>query len=121
MNRGCYAVLAQVSLSYSPPKGKLPTCYSPVRRYTREPKSPFPLDLHVLGTPPALILSQDQTLELNCFRARTTEEIPSNPHPNLENLKAPDDASRLSILEKLARLGLALPSFQRTDFPVWGN
>ena len=27
-----------------------------------EPKPPFPFDLHVLGTPPALILSQDQTL-----------------------------------------------------------
>ena len=24
-----------------------------------------PLDLHVLGTPPAFVLSQDQTLELN--------------------------------------------------------
>ncbi len=26
---------------------------------------PFAFDLHVLGTPPALILSQDQTLKLN--------------------------------------------------------
>ena len=26
---------------------------------------PFARDLHVLGTPPALILSQDQTLQLN--------------------------------------------------------
>ena len=26
---------------------------------------PFALDLHVLGTPPALILSQDQTLQFN--------------------------------------------------------
>ena len=30
-----------------------------------EPKPPFPFDLHVLGTPPALILSQDQTLSHN--------------------------------------------------------
>ena len=29
---------------------------------------PFALDLHVLGTPPALILSQDQTLQLNSDR-----------------------------------------------------
>ena len=29
------------------------------------PKPPFAFDLHVLGTPPALILSQDQTLKLN--------------------------------------------------------
>jgi hypothetical protein len=27
----------------------------------------FPLDLHVLGTPPAFVLSQDQTLQLRGF------------------------------------------------------
>jgi hypothetical protein len=64
MNQGYDAVLAQVSLGYSPPEDRLPTCYSPVRRSTQGPKPPFALDLHVLGTPPALILSQDQTLEL---------------------------------------------------------
>ncbi len=31
--------------------------------------STFAFDLHVLGTPPALILSQDQTLMLNSFAA----------------------------------------------------
>ena len=30
-----------------------------------QPKSTSPFDLHVLGTPPAFVLSQDQTLELN--------------------------------------------------------
>jgi hypothetical protein len=44
----------------------LPTCYAPVRRVSG-PK-PTPLDLHALGTPPALILSQDQTLH-QCARA----------------------------------------------------
>ena len=39
------------------------TCYSPVRRFTRSPKGTFSLDLHVLGTPPAFVLSQDQTLQ----------------------------------------------------------
>ena len=29
--------------------------------------SAFPLDLHVLSTPPAFILSQDQTLKLKCL------------------------------------------------------
>src|SRR5204863_4116822 len=33
--------------------------YSPLRA--------FSLDLHVLGTPPAFVLSQDQTLQLNSF------------------------------------------------------
>jgi hypothetical protein len=28
------------------------------------PKGALPLDLHVLGTPPAFILSQDQTLQI---------------------------------------------------------
>ena len=33
------------------------------------PKLPAaPLDLHVLGTPPAFTLSQDQTLQANLFR-----------------------------------------------------
>ena len=57
-----YAVLAQVSLSYPPPSGRSLTCYSPVRRFTHLPKEAFSLDLHVLGTPPAFVLSQDQTL-----------------------------------------------------------
>ena len=34
--------------------------YRPARRRA------FAFDLHVLGTPPAFVLSQDQTLELNC-------------------------------------------------------
>ena len=29
------------------------------------PKDLLPLDLHVLGTPPAFVLSQDQTLQFN--------------------------------------------------------
>ena len=28
-----YAVLSHVSMCYSPPEGRLPTCYSPVRRF----------------------------------------------------------------------------------------
>ena len=59
----CYGVLILISQSYSPVKERLHTCYAPVRRspamycYTL-----LPLDLHVLGLPLALILSQDQTL-----------------------------------------------------------
>ena len=34
-----YAVLAAVSDCYSPPKGRLPTCYSPVRHSTVHPKA----------------------------------------------------------------------------------
>jgi hypothetical protein len=58
--RPAYAGLPAVSRGCPPPRGRLPTCSAPVRRVIR-PK-PDPLDLHALGTPPALILSQDQTL-----------------------------------------------------------
>ena len=59
---GCYAVLAFLSKRYPPLEGRSPTRYSPVCHSTRSPKATFAFDLHVLGTPPALILSQDQTL-----------------------------------------------------------
>jgi hypothetical protein len=59
-----YAVLAILSDGCPPLKGRLPTCYSPVRRFTRQPKLPFSLDLHVLSPPLTFALSQDQTLHL---------------------------------------------------------
>ena len=58
-----YAVLAIVSNKLSPLPGRLPTRYSPVRNSSKKSKllsSAF--YLHVLGTPPAFVLSQDQTL-----------------------------------------------------------
>ena len=60
-----YPVLAVVSVCYPGYMGRLPTCYSPVRHWLAESKlSSSPFDLHVLGMPPAFILSQDQTLRL---------------------------------------------------------
>ena len=55
------SVLAQVSLSYSEPKGAFPrvTLPSAADALLR------PLDLHVLSLPPAFALSQDQTLKLD--------------------------------------------------------
>jgi hypothetical protein len=60
-----YPVLARLSAGYSGPEGRLPTRYSPVRHCTGGLATPFSCDLHVLGTPPAFALSQDQTLHLN--------------------------------------------------------
>ena len=63
-----YAVLAAVSGCCPPVQGRLPTRYSPVRHWAAPASAPkslslrAPFDLHVLGTPPAFILSQDQTL-----------------------------------------------------------
>jgi hypothetical protein len=64
-----YAVLARVSPGYPPLQGRLPTCYSPVRR-SPVAEATFAHDLHVLSTPPAFILSQDQTLQFDSFSAR---------------------------------------------------
>src|SRR5690606_21731735 len=60
--------LATVSRGYPPRRGRLPTCSSPVR-HGRPPKR-LPYDLHALGTPPALFLSQDQTLHQDQYPLR---------------------------------------------------
>ena len=54
-------------MCYPPVQGRLFTRYSPVRHYpgsllTEVSIHPVPFDLHGLGTPPAFVLSQDQTL-----------------------------------------------------------
>src|SRR5690606_6716737 len=59
--RWSYPVLDPVSQAYPRVRGRLLTCYSPVRR-SCTPEGALPLDLHVLSTPPAFVLSQDQTL-----------------------------------------------------------
>ena len=56
-----YGVLAEVSLCCPPLKGRFPTYYSPVRHFPL-PEGNFSFDLHVWSTPPAFVLSQDQTL-----------------------------------------------------------
>ena len=56
-----HPVLAPVSRSCPGPGGRLPTRYSPVR-HSCTPEGALPFDLHVLSTPPAFVLSQDQTL-----------------------------------------------------------
>ena len=63
----CYAVLAVVSNCCPPLKGRFLTRYSPVRHCPLFPLDEssfhrFSFDLHVLSTPPAFVLSQDQTL-----------------------------------------------------------
>ena len=63
----CHAVLAVVSNCCPPLHGRFLTRYSPVRHFPLLPLSEnsfsrFSFDLHVLSTPPAFVLSQDQTL-----------------------------------------------------------
>jgi hypothetical protein len=79
-----YAVLSRVSPEYPPPKGTLPTCYSPVRR-SQLTEAKRTLDLHVLSPPLAFALSQDQTLQFDSsliYRASASmsEPIDTNAH-----------------------------------------
>ena len=57
-----YPVLDPVSQAYPKVQGRSPTCYSPVRHSSISEET-FPFDLHVLSTPPAFVLNQDQTLQ----------------------------------------------------------
>ena len=75
-----YPVLDPVSQAYPEVEGRLLTCYSPVRR-SSTPEEAFPHDLHVLSTPPAFVLSQDQTLQQE-------SELAKNTHPHTGNVQA---------------------------------
>ena len=59
-----HSVLARVSACYPKVRGRFLTCFSPVRHSIFPWIAPrwISFDLHVLGTPPAFVLSQDQTL-----------------------------------------------------------
>src|SRR6185437_4874606 len=65
-----YSVLDPVSQAYPKVQGRSPTCYSPVR-HSCTPERALPFDLHVLSTPPAFVLSQNQTLQ-----TKTPEQNP---------------------------------------------
>ena len=84
-----YAVLAAVSGCCPPVQGRLPTRYSPVRHWALRCFPPegsaaqAPFDLHVLGTPPAFILSQDQTLMLKSACPKDMSPYPSGIRPFL--------------------------------------
>ena len=67
-----HAVLAVVSNCCPPLKGRFLTRYSPVRHcpllhLDESSIHRFSFDLHVLSTPPAFVLSQDQTLHDRSF------------------------------------------------------
>ena len=59
--KGPYAGLAHLSARYPPPMGMFPRVPQPCATVVRK----RPCDLHALGTPPAFVLSQDQTLHIN--------------------------------------------------------
>src|SRR5262245_9788317 len=94
--------------------GRLPTCYSPVRHFTRRPKPPFSCDLHVLGPPLTFALSQDQTLHLEKFVLRRTRRHDIRLYVSLALVRSP---SRVHV-PRLKLISSLLFSFQRpTCFP----
>jgi hypothetical protein len=83
-----YPVLDPVSQAYPKVQGRSPTCYSPVR-HSSHSKERFPFDLHVLSTPPAFVLSQDQTLQTKIQRNLTkitnvTHHTPDTGTPEMQ-------------------------------------
>ena len=117
-----YAELARVSPGYSPLPGRLPTCYSPVRRSTRsrspfrarlacvrhaasvhsEPGSNSPVEIQLEG------LAQPSPGRLT---TETTAEVSSGPHVH------PGEPERTGSPQELT-LALPLFSFQRTGEPT---
>ena len=79
-----YPVLAPVSKCYPRARGRLPTCYSPVRHSSTR-KRAFPFDLHVLSTPPAFVLSQDQTLHRMPYNQPTPKKGQHDQQTTREN------------------------------------
>ena len=80
VKRRAHPVSTSVSRGCPGPVGRSPTCYSPVRRSPPRPKAGGALDLHALRTPPAFVLSQDQTLRPCPSRGcRSFRSAPSHP------------------------------------------
>ena len=89
-----YPVLITVSGGYPKAKGRLLTCYSPVRRSSTTEVA-FPLDLHVLSTPPAFVLSQDQTLH----RKIDTQPTPQRSKAERQSIRATSpDRTKLTVV-----------------------
>ena len=82
MVRRHYAVLAQISLSYSAPEGRYPRVTHPCAT-RRSPEGEVSFDLHVLGMPPAFVLSQDQTLKLMTDQQRRKLKACEHRGPSL--------------------------------------
>ena len=105
-----HSVLAPLSKCCPHLEGRLLTRYSPVRHLVfTEINTPF--DLHVLSTPPAFVLSQDQTLQKNYFsKNRFGSLLSVLKEINLGNLLK----SRYRTFVYVRKHICALFSFQRT-------
>lgn len=102
-----YPVLDPVSQAYPEVQGRSPTCYSPVRHSsTRSKLQAFPFDLHVLSTPPAFVLSQDQTLHKKISAQKPKNQAVKSPNltKRQTNQKpTPSQNTTTSILNKAGK------------------
>ena len=97
-----------------------------MRRFTSSPKGAFSHDLHVLGTPPAFVLSQDQTLRLkNLIKEagtparlapQTCTKLEKNPELSFVN-EGPVSNCPLNVLVRTGHLVCVLFAFQRPSHP----
>ena len=105
-----YAVLASVS-KCCPPAGDRSsrvTHPSATWLYSKQASYITPFDLHVLGTPPAFVLSQDQTLRLIPVSLQLIHSFRMN--------QSPAQVARLFFLP--SRLPLPLRSLRRSRAPL---
>src|SRR6202043_2322946 len=97
----------------SPTTGQVPTRYSPVR-HSLEAEAPKAFDLHVLGMPPAFVLSQDQTLKFIPGPSSRTD--PKQGPPNVRNHARtngdprPPSAHPFPLLHNLKQQSPGLPT-----------
>jgi hypothetical protein len=72
--RRAHAVLANLSAGCSTPLGRFRSITHPFAARQHVLLHLLPLDLHVLSTPPAFNLSQDQTLHLKILNINNRKE-----------------------------------------------
>ena len=68
-----------------------------MRHFTQGPKTSFSFDLHVLSTPPAFVLSQDQTLQFNILTNHLIQKKFKDWTSTNKNTMQPEGRSRLCI------------------------
>src|SRR5699024_1301749 len=90
-----------VSQAYPEVQGRLPTCYSPVR-HSCTPERALPFDLHVLSTPPAFVLSQDQTLHKSFSALRKAQSKQNKPKTGCSKTRPPrQGCERVATKQKI--------------------
>ena len=77
----------------SPTEGQVAHALLTRSPLTRGASSPRPFDLHVLGTPPAFVLSQDQTLNNGISTAVAAETVIKKLNSSFSKEISQDDLS----------------------------